>query len=579
MKVLKLCSSCLLLSMFMFSSALALNSVNKSRQDLDYGTVLYEFYQDNYFRSLIEQEYVESLEGNIALTESAQVLKGGMQVSYGLPNDAFNIFNGLLDKTESQDVRNSAWFYLAKLYYIKNENEQARKALDRVKGDIPRDLNIDYHYLTTLVNTDGKYLNRSQREISKVKEDLPEYPYFLFNLAIGYLFNGDIASTNKYLEEVITYAYLGEEFQVLADRAKHGLALISLDQKNLTAAWEHLSTSRTTGLYSNRAMLSYAWTAIKLEQFKEAIPALQILNERSIAAPEVQETKVLLAHLYEQDGLSRKALKQNILAEQEFEKGLAMVDDAREILKSQDIPREFITNLETVVRETDWYGERPEINYENLTPFLIDLLSANRFQETLKELADLYAIEHNLVYWLMQTEQHSLVLKESLNKNYSVQAGELIQDAASLREEFLDKESESKLMTLTLEEKDQVRFTSLLQNTAKELNQLDATVFRLRQVKEPYQPPIQYASEIVSKEKTIIKSLKRTREYIVKLEKVMRTLANLELNKHESRMKYYWAQSKLAKARLYDATLTTLNKAKREVQSTQEENSSERKNK
>lgn len=554
-----------------FSSWGAEKRVNNSRADLDYGTVLFEFYQNNYFKALIEQEYVENLDNSQAVTEDAQVLKGGMRLSFGMPNESYHIFNNLLDKTESRDTRNAAWFYLAKLYYTKYELKEASKALSRVDGKISRDLHIDYYYLSTLVNPDGKYLEESKKAIEKVKEDLPQYPYFLFNLAIGYLQLENFDETIRYLKEVTDYAYLGEEFEVLADRAKHGLALISLDKKNLPEAWEHLSTVRTTGLYSNRALLSYAWTAIKLKQYKEAIPALQILNDRSIASPEVQETKVLLAHLYEQDDLSRKALKQHLLAEKEFERGLSMLDKARVIIKSQDVPREFITNLETIVRETDWYGERPEVNYSNLTPFLIDLMSANRFQETLKELADLYAMEHNLVYWHLQTEQHSLILRESQEKNYSQEASKLVADGALVKADFADKKSEFKLLTLTLEEEDQRRFTSLLQSTDIEMKRLDATVDRLSKVKSPYQPPIEYAPELKVKYKDIVGKLNLTRTYIKKLEQVMRTLVNLELDKHESRMKYYWAQSKLAKARLYDETLTTLNKAKRNVQSSKED--------
>ena len=51
---------------------------------------------------------------------------------------------------------------------------------------------------------------------------------------------------------------------------------------------------------------------------------------------------------------------------------------------------------------------------------------------------------------------------------------------------------------------------------------------------------------------------------------VIRKLVNIELDKHESRIRYYWAQSRLAKARLYDATLTTLDKAQERVQSVRE---------
>ena len=49
---------------------------------------------------------------------------------------------------------------------------------------------------------------------------------------------------------------------------------------------------------------------------------------------------------------------------------------------------------------------------------------------------------------------------------------------------------------------------------------------------------------------------------IKKLENVMRIVVNAELDNHEERMRYYWAQARLGKARLYDRTLNNIENEK-----------------
>lgn len=555
----------MLLSTHSVFAAESSDAPQKIYQDLEFGTVLYDFYQRDYFAALINHEYATKNKNTQAKSDHGQVLRGGMLLSFGAPNAAKPVFDRLLDQSESEQNRNAAWYYLAKLFYSKSDPKQAKQALQQIQGKISDDLHIDYHYLSTLIHENGHHLENSKAQLEKIKKDLPQYPYFLFNNAIRALNNGNAEQAKALLNEVKGYNYLGEEYAVLSDRAKHGLSQLSGREGKLLEAWQHLTGIRTTGLYSNRALLSYAWATIKLKRFKKAIPALEILDSRSIALPEVQEAKVLLAHLYEQDGALRHALKQNIRAEKEFTSGLGMLQLAREIIALQDVPKEFISNLDKIVRESDWYGERPEVDYNNLTPFLIDLLAANSFNETLRELADLYSIEENLEYWQLQQDQHLLILKERKSKKFTQQSKKAIANGKALSERFANSNTELKLLLLALDEKDQERFSTLLESTQEEINKLTQQINRLQKIESPYSIPDHYSNIIREKKKDIQSKLSETRRYIAKLEVVVRALVNVELDKHESRMQYYAAQAKLAKARLYDATLLNLDSAKKRV--------------
>ncbi len=541
-----------------FASDPSVNSV----EDLKWGTVLFDYYQEDYLSALIEYEYAKEIGSEIALSADGQLLNGGMRLSYGMAEPAEKIFTELLDESIPEKVRNSAWYYMANLYYHKSENQKAYNALEKINGEIDSQLHTEYHYLATLISNKGKHLKTSEKIIDSLPEQSSHYAYILFNYAITLLESGDIEGAIKNLDSVAKMGELNPELSTLADRARHGLAQIMIKQGDTLRAWQYLETIRTSGLYSNRALLSYAWTAIKLKQFNQAIPALAILDERSIAIPETQEAKVLLAHLYEQEGSPRKALKSNLLAIEAFEKGLIDIANARSIIAQQDVPKEFIVNFDAIVGVSDWYAIEPTVEYNKLTPFVLDLTASKVFNETLKELSELYTIQNNLSYWATQAEQHLLIFEAAKNKSFESDQKKIIAKAAKLTKRLSRQKSDLKLYSLTLDESEQQRLSSLLETTERELELLKSKLAKLKGTKVAYQQPKKYKAVLTQRHNQVKQKLAKATEYVALLEPVVRKLINSELDKHENRMRYYLAQSRLAKARLYDSTLMGIKKAK-----------------
>ncbi len=554
-----------MLSAGFFCSSVNSNTIEDNphtKEDLEWGTVLYEYYQKNYFNALVEYDYATSIDNPIAESVPGNLLQGGMMLSYGLAENAEQAFNRVLAEGADQETQNRAWFYLASLFYHKSENTRAYEALSKIEGEVPEDLHPEYHYLATLINNQAQHLDVTENIVNTLPENNYHYPYILFNLAIRHLREGTPQTAALKLQQVVTFQNNGEEFASLADRAKHGLAQLFLQQGQNKEAWQFLTAIRTSGLYSNRALLTYAWTAIKMKQFNDAVAALEILNTRSIAIPEVQEAKVLLAHLYEQEGSPRKALKANLLAIEAFEKGVAKIDEARTIIAKQDVPKEFIQNLDVIVDDTDWFASEPSVDYQKLTPFLIDLMSSKVLNEALRELSDLYAIEKNLTYWKRQTLEHQAIILSASKKGKQSVDTELVKRSKELTAVLEEKKSQLKLHALTLSEEQQERFKALIESIDRELTLLTSKASQMQLVKAPYKQPKQYLNEVKQKHASIDKKLSNAKSYIAKLEPIVRSLVNAELDKHEERMRYYWAQSRLAKARLYDTTLMKLDKAK-----------------
>jgi hypothetical protein len=540
-------------------------SDNKSTQDLEYGLVLFDYFQKNYFEALIEQEYAQSIDNSIAKGSTGQILKGGMMLSYGMPDASKKIFENLLQSQAAEEIRNKAWFYLAKMLYAKSDIANARDALNRIQGKVPDEIYTEYNYLVLLIakgNLQGGTALVSEDILKSAQKNTPYYPYLLFNTAIMQLRNNQLKDAVKNLEAVTELSGKSEELSVLADRARHGLAELAIKYNRLDEAWNYLKPIRTNGLYSNRALLSYAWAAINLKRFNDAIPALEMLNSRSIAIPEVQESIVLVAHVYEQEGLLKKALQANVNAEKNYQKGVEMLTEARAIIDKQDVPREFISNIEAMIDDSDWFNTKPSVDYKKLTPFLIDLMAGYQFRETLDELADLYAMEANLEYWSLQAEQHALILKNAREKTYDNSIKELIDRGLVLKDQLAEKNAELKLYTLSLSEREQDRLNALSQSTDVELGFLNDKIEKLQLYKMPYKQPVEYDRMVADHHAMIKQRLVEIRQFINRFEQIMRNLVKAELDEHEKRMKFYAAQSKLAKARLYDLMLLNLERPK-----------------
>jgi tetratricopeptide (TPR) repeat protein len=105
-----------------------------------YGEVLFYFYQEDYFpaivRLLAAQEQGK-LEQHAA---QADLLKGGLYLSYGHHLEAADIFERLLADNVNPEIRDRTWFFLAKIWRQRGYLDKAQRALDNIGEDLPEDV-------------------------------------------------------------------------------------------------------------------------------------------------------------------------------------------------------------------------------------------------------------------------------------------------------------------------------------------------------------------------------------------------------------------------------------------------------
>src|SRR5262249_38228928 len=120
-------------------------------QDLHWGDVLFYFYEGDYLQALTRLDAAEQAHRITHHEVEAQLLKGGLYLSLGEHQEAGKIFQSLLNGNVSPDVRDRAWFYLAKIWYQRAYYAESENALHQIQGVLPSDLEPERHMIEAQV--------------------------------------------------------------------------------------------------------------------------------------------------------------------------------------------------------------------------------------------------------------------------------------------------------------------------------------------------------------------------------------------------------------------------------------------
>jgi predicted Zn-dependent protease len=529
----------------------------QNRSHLQYKNVIYKYFTSDFLQSLTEQAFLESKGNEYALSIDGQLLNGGMSLSFGMADKANRLFDSLLDQQGDPIIKNRVYYYMANYDYYNANPASARTRIELIEGDLPPHLSNDYLYLSSLLeNKDPNYQERLAKVDRSLNDD-PRSKYIKFNNAVSLYKQKKYGEAINILSGLAAYSGTDEEEMLLGERARHAMALIALEQGDYPTAWKYLERLNVSGLYSNRSLLTYAWTAIKLKQFDAAIGALVTLSRRSIASPEVQEALVLLAHVYEEQGLDKKSLKAYTLAIQTYEAGIENIQTVERYVTSMNVPRKFIDNLHQVSGEIDRFSTGIRTNEQTLNPYVLDLVASHRFYSVLTDLTNLYTIKDNLKYWEGQIAELSLVLNQTKGKNLGADARRTIQHTLKRLDTLLEKHAELKIETLSLDVKDQDRVQVLIDASADQLNTLQDAADRFQSLNVAYNHPESFSGQLSLFEKRRKNLFDKTVNLLWALEPVLLKLLTDELQTHRERMTYYIGQSRLGRVRLLDKSLKT----------------------
>jgi hypothetical protein len=370
----------------------------RSVQDLRYGVVLYDFYQDDYFQALTELLLGEQKQDMPHHAEFASLLRGGISLSYGMDDESRAIFNQLLAQHPKPAVRDRAWFYLGKSFYQRGDLPSAADLLGRSGTDLPPVLATERDYLRAsiaLKNGDTSAAAAFDAKNNDVEEN-PWLPYLLYNLGVVQAAAGDTASAAATLDRLASLALTEPEHKALRDRAFTAAGYNYLNANNSDQAIAVLRKVRLNSPLSDKALLGYGWAHAQRKDFAAALGPWQTLAQRSASLPAVQEALLAVPYAYEQLQAPAQALDEYTRGEQLLLRETERVEAAKKTLQSVSLLSLWVDAED----QQKWLARSAELSIKPQVPYLEHLLARNDIQEIIRDMRDLRMLETYLGDWI-----------------------------------------------------------------------------------------------------------------------------------------------------------------------------------
>ncbi len=367
-------------------------------QDLQYGEALYYFFQQDYFNSIVRLQIAQQQQRLPNHAEEAELLLGGLDLAYGLRDEADRIFHKLLtEEAVAADIRNRAWFYLAKLSYQRGDSERALAALQQVSGNMSATTRAEATHLQSLLLLQ---LGRNAEAITLLETAAANRywsPYLKYNLAVAHIRNRQFSEGTQQLEQLGDATARNDELRLLRDKANLALGYSYLQHGEPERSRQALERVRLQGPLSGKALLGTGWADAEADAYGRALVPWMELGSRGTADPAVQEALLAVPYAMTKLQLHGRAVQQYNTAIQSLQ--------AEKILLGQSIEAIQHGGLLQALEEAGeqsrggWLQQLGIVKKSPALRYQVTLMASHDFQEAVKNYMDLGSLQHNLDTW------------------------------------------------------------------------------------------------------------------------------------------------------------------------------------
>jgi len=367
-------------------------------RDLHYGDVLFYFYQGENFEALTRLTAFDSWGRLPSHQAESQLLLGGLYLELGLHNEAGRRFEQLLGPEIPAGVRNRAWFYLAKIWYVRGYLDRAEAALLRIDGLLPAILEAERMHLRANVLMKQQRFAEAARLLNGWDGPATWTAYARFNLGVAFVRDAQLEQAVPFLTQVGTLQTERSELLALRDRANLALGFAWLQAEQPAKAKEALQRVRLNGPFSSRALLGAGWADAQLGDFRAALTPWLELRDRNLLDAAVQESFLAVPYAFAKLDATSQAVEYYESAVQSFESESGQIDAAIERVRGGTM-LESIVEREATGGSYGWFWQLKELPTAPETRYLYTVLAGHDFQEGLKNYRDLAYLDRTLTRW------------------------------------------------------------------------------------------------------------------------------------------------------------------------------------
>lgn len=376
--------------------------------DLRYGVALYNYYQNRNLEAMTELMVAQQKGGIQGHGDNPEIMAGGFSMAYGMERHASEIFERLLTANRPRRTRDSAWFYLAQMRYLRGDWLAADEALAKISDKPHAELAPQVAELRfNLAVQRGEMA--AATDILQAQLKSPFAPYMQFNLGAAYSREGEFAKATPFFLQLQKLPEHTPEYLALYDKAMTGAGYAALLDKRYREAVQHFSQVRLESPVANRALLGYGWAAVELEDYALALKPWQQLARRSLIDEYTQEALVAIPYAYEKMGYKSQALQEFRNAEAGY---LAELEQLRQVIGQ--VQGYAIREALNIDRSADinWLDQAQQQQLSPQLTYLINLFSREDFLGLVRELRDLLAIQNQFRQWQDKLDFYSVMLDE-----------------------------------------------------------------------------------------------------------------------------------------------------------------------
>ncbi|KPJ97768.1 MAG: hypothetical protein AMJ60_10365 [Desulfobacterales bacterium SG8_35] len=396
----------LIILIFSVSPATAGKSGPQELKDLYFGEALYYAFQEDWFDAItrldteltqhhgLDEPERDSLYYHI---NHAEFAVGDFELAYRMHLRAGRAITAVIEGNVEEPVRNEAIYRLARIYFQKDQPVNAQYAVERISGDVPTHIVNDLDFLRAqILMANGRYAEAADilQDIQGVKS---LEGFSTYNLGIALIKDGKEAEGREYLD--ITGRLNSKDPLTLAIKDKSNLVLGSklLEEKKFESAKQILDRVRLSGPFSNRALLGSGWADIFQERFERAIVPWNILAAREVTDASVQEAMLAAPYAYGKLNVYSKAAVMYGSALENFDTEINKLDESIKSIREGHFLRALAR--EELKQDANWVVKLRKLPQTPETYYLLELMAAHDFQESLKNYLDLEQLRKKLEAW------------------------------------------------------------------------------------------------------------------------------------------------------------------------------------